>query len=84
MLNCNRIDIGKRVGPTKSNRSKECMICHYGFFNRGFTFQDSVCNDCHDLTMLSVNINDIAIISIKMLIFVVLFITLGNMKQLIY
>ena len=40
-------------------------ICHYRFFNHGFEFQDSVCNDCHDLTMLSVNIRDIAIITIK-------------------
>ena len=30
-----------------------------------FKFQDSVCNVCHDLTMLSVNISDIAIITIK-------------------
>ena len=41
------------------------MICHYWFFNDEFEFQDSVCNDCHDLTMLSVNINDIAIITVK-------------------
>ena len=41
------------------------MICHYWFFNHGFEFQDSVCNDCHDLTMLSVNIRNIAIITIK-------------------
>ena len=33
--------------------------------NHGFKFQDSVCNGCHDLTMLSVNISDIAIITIE-------------------
>ena len=31
----------------------------------GFNFQDYVCNGCHDLTMLSVNISDIAIITVK-------------------
>ena len=41
------------------------MICHYLFFNHGLKFQDSVCNVCHDLTMLSVNISDIAIITVK-------------------
>ena len=41
------------------------MICHYCFFNNGFDFQDYVCNSYHDLTMLSVNIRDIAIIVIK-------------------
>ena len=25
-------------------------------FNHGFKFQDSVCNDCHGLTMLSVSL----------------------------
>ena len=49
----------------KSNKSKKCMICHYWFFHHGFEFQDSVCNDCHDLAILSVNISDIAIITVK-------------------
>ena len=41
------------------------MIFHYWFLNHGFKFQDYVCNCCHDLTMLSVNISDIAIIIVK-------------------
>ena len=65
MLHNDRIDISKGTDPTKSNKSRECMICHYLFFNHGFKFQDYVCNCCHDLTMLSVNISDIAIITVK-------------------
>ena len=34
-------------------------------FNHGLKFQDSVCNGCHDLTILFLNISDIAIINIK-------------------
>ena len=41
------------------------MICHYWLFNHGFKFQGYVCNGCHDLTMLSVNISNIAIIAVK-------------------
>ena len=41
------------------------MIWHYFYFNHGFKFQDYVCNGCHDLTMLSLNISDIAIITVK-------------------
>ena len=37
----------------KSNKSKECMICQYWFFNQGFKFQGLVCNGCHDLKILS-------------------------------
>ena len=44
MLYYDRIDTSQRIDPTKSNRSKECMICHYWVFNHGFKFQDSVCN----------------------------------------
>ena len=33
--------------------------------NNEFKFQDSACNGCHDLTMLSVNICSIAIITVK-------------------
>ena len=29
-------------------------------FNHGFKFHNSVCNGCHDLTMLTSNISDIA------------------------
>ena len=64
MLYYNRIDIIEGIDAAKSN-SKECMICHYWFFNHGFKFQDSLCNDCHDLAMLYVNISDIASITVK-------------------
>ena len=41
------------------------MVCHYWFFNHWFKFQESVSNDCHDLTKLCLNISDIAIITVK-------------------
>ena len=62
------------------------MICHYWFFCHGFKFQDSVCNFCNGLPMLSVNISDIAALLplLKMLIIVALFITLVNLNQISY
>ena len=84
MLYYHRIDVSKGIDPIKSNNSKECMICLYSFFIHGFKFQDSACNGCHDLRILCLNISDIAIITDKMLIIGVLFITLANFKQLIY
>ena len=59
----------KDVFKTSSRRlhQDECllgMICHYWFSNNGFKFQHSICNSCYDLTMLSVNIWNIAIITI--------------------
>ena len=87
MLYCDTIDISESIDPTKSNTNRECVICQYWFFNHGFKFQDYACNGCPDLAMLSVNISDIVIITVKIfnfLIIVVLFVTLANLKQLIY
>ena len=60
-----RINISEGIDLAKSNKSRECMICHYWPFNHGFKFQNSVCNGCHDLSMLCLNISDIAIITVK-------------------
>ena len=35
------------------------------FLNMGFKFQSSVCNRCHDLVMMPMNLSDIAILNIK-------------------
>ena len=61
----NRIDLSEGIDPHKSYNSKECMICHYWLFNNRFKFQDFVCNGCHDLPMLCLNISNIAIITVK-------------------
>ena len=52
MLHYDRTDISKGIDPTKSNESKECMICHSWFFNHGFKFQDYIFNGCHDFMIL--------------------------------
>ena len=35
------------------------------FFNKGFKFQTYVCNRCHDLSRMSIDLNDIIILRIK-------------------
>ena len=46
----------EEIDTTNINRSKKC----YWFFQYGFKFQNSVCNDFHDLTFLCLNISNIA------------------------
>ena len=65
MLYYNRKDISEGTDPVKSNYSKECMVFHYWSFNHGFQFQDSVCNSCHNLMILCLNVSNIAIITVK-------------------
>ena len=63
MLYFDRRSLSNGIDPAKSNHSKLCTICHYWFFNHGFKYQDSVCDGCHDLLMLCVNIRDISIVA---------------------
>ena len=66
MLYYDRIDISKGIDANKTSASKECDICHSWYFlNFSFKFQENVCNKCHDLLTMSINLSDIAILSIK-------------------
>ena len=61
-----RIDASEVIDVNKTSKSKEFDICHYWyFFNKGFKFQPYLCNRCHDLLMMSMNLSDIAILKIK-------------------
>ena len=66
MLYFNRIDVSQKIDVIKTSASKECHICHYCYFlSYSFKFQSNVCNRCHDIFMMSTNLNDIVISNIK-------------------
>ena len=66
MLHYDRIDLRKETDVAKSDNSRECIVCHYRYFNHVFKSQNSVCNGCYDLTMmLLLNLNDIASTTVK-------------------
>ena len=61
----NRIDFSVGIDVAKSINTKECIIYHYCYFNHGFKFQNSVYNDCQDLTMLCLNPSHFASITVR-------------------
>ena len=66
MLYYDRIDVSEGIDVKKTSVSKEWDICHYWYFlNYSFKFQPIVCNICHDLLVMSVNLSDIAILNFK-------------------
>ena len=66
MLYFDKIDISEGIDVNRTSASKECDLCHYWYFlNYSFKFQPNVCNRCHDLLMLPMNLSDIAILNIK-------------------
>ena len=66
MLYYDKIDVSKGIDVNKTSASKQCDICHYWYFlNYSFKFEPNVCNRCHDLLTMSINLSDIAILNIK-------------------
>ena len=66
MIYYDRIYVSEGIDVNETSKSRECNICHYWYFlNKGFKFQPNVCNRCHYLLMMSMNLNDIAILNIK-------------------
>ena len=66
MLYFNRIDVSEGIDVNKTSASRECDICHYRYFlNYSFKFHPNICNRWHDLLIISINLSDIAILSIK-------------------
>ena len=66
MLYFDAIDVSEGIDVNKTSASKECGICRYWYFlNYSFKFQPNVCNRCHDLLMMSMNLSNIAILKIK-------------------
>ena len=66
MLQHGKIDASEGSDVNKTSTSKECELCHYWFFKDvGFTFEEHVCNGCHDLLTTAYSLENIAILSTK-------------------
>ena len=65
MLYYDRIYFSEGIDINKTSASKECNIYHCWYFlNKGLKFQTCVCNKCHDLLMMSMNLRDIYVLNI--------------------
>ena len=66
MIYYDKIDVSEGIDVLLTSSSKGCDIFHYWYFlHYSFKFQPNVCNRCHDLLMMSINLSDIAILNIK-------------------
>ena len=69
MLYYDRTGVYEGIEVNKTSASKQCDVCHYWYFlNYSLKFQPNVCNRCHDLLMMSINLSHIAILNINALI----------------
>ena len=53
MIQYKRIDVSEGIDLNKSDKSKECMVCHYWYFKDiGYKYERYVFNEYHDLLMV--------------------------------
>ena len=63
MLEYDKIDINEGIDVNKNKLiSKECIICNYWYFiNRNFNYQRYVCDGCHDMSLKTSSMHNLAI-----------------------
>ena len=63
MFYCNRTDVSECI-LIRSVRVRSVLFVSIGrFFDKEFSFQPTLCNGCHDVLIISVDINNIDILN---------------------
>ena len=66
MLEYERIDISDEIDVGMTNKSKECMLCHYWYFlDKNFSYGPYLCDGCYNIMQKSNIFKNIAIAHVK-------------------
>ena len=66
MLEYDRIDLSEGIDVNKTSNSRERSFCHYYYFlDINFNYQKYLCDGCHDMSMKTISINNLAIVYSK-------------------
>ena len=65
MLHFDIIDISEGIYVNKTSKSKEYVFHSWYFLNKCFKFLVNVCNRCHDLLMMPMNLSGTVILNIE-------------------
>ena len=66
MLEYDRIDISERIDIDATNKSKECMFCHYWYFlDKNFSNGPYLCDGCYNMMQKSKDSKNIAVVHVR-------------------
>ena len=57
MIGYNRIDLDEGIDVNKTSNSREFWLCHFWYF----CYQKYYCDGCHDMSIKTVSIKNLAI-----------------------
>ena len=81
MLEYDTINFSEEINVNKSNKSKECMLCHYWYFlDKNFSYGPYLCNGCYNIMQKSINFKNIAIVHIKKSAYRIYFLYMSKRK----
>ena len=63
MIEYDKIDVAEGIDLTKNKLvSRECWLCRYYYFlDKNFNYEKHLCNGCHDVSMKSNSMHNLAI-----------------------
>ena len=65
MVQYKRINISEGIDLKKTNKSKECMLCHYWYFlHKKFSYGPYLCDDYYNFSQKSRDFKNITIVHI--------------------
>ena len=81
MLEYERIDISEGIDIDRTNKSKECMLCHYWYFlDNKFSYGPYLCDGCYNIMQKSNNLKNIAIVHVKKSVYIIYFLYMSKRK----
>ena len=81
MLEYERIDISDGIDVNKTNKSKECMLCHYWYFlDNNFSYGPYLCDGCYNIMQKSINFKNIAIVHRKESVYRIYFLYMSKRR----
>ena len=81
MLEYDRIDFSEGIDINKTNKSKECILCHYWYLlNKNFTYGPYLRDDCYNIMQKSIDFKNIAIVYVKKSAYRIYFLYMSKRK----
>ena len=79
MLIYEKIDISERIDVDISDKSKECMPCHYWYFlDKSFSYGPYLCNGCYNTMQKCNKLRNIAIVPLKESVYRICFLSMSK------
>ena len=79
MLEYDRIDISEEIDVDMSDKSKECMLCHYWYFlNKNFSYGPYLCDGCYNIMQKCNKFKNIAIVHVKKSVYRIYFLYMSK------